>query len=281
VADVNAQGQLYPVGMPAERALKLAMGSVVGQSLSVEQLRDRVRARFPHAEPLPERPRLTTLLERLNVPVRWDGSTQQYVPPAGSLSFSSTRMATSTAAPLAGPSALADTDAKLAAVLDRRGYLAVLTSLRTLTAARRALVGRLGLIEVDVTALLVERLRTAEFSWETIVAADTGKPSDPDFRALAEIVQHDVVPALEERLTTDRPMLLTEAAPLARYGQMQVLQHLADPSRPRPGARLLLTAARRLEPPMLDAEQIPLTSPVSQSLWLPDIWIDNARERTA
>jgi hypothetical protein len=70
-------------------------------------------------------------------------------------------------------------------------------------------------------------------------------------------------------------------APLARYGQMQVLQHLADPSRTRPGARLLLTAARRLEPPMLDNEQIPLTSPVSQSLWLPDLWITNAAERTA
>ncbi|MEV4638090.1 BREX system serine/threonine kinase PglW [Actinoplanes sp. NPDC049548] len=282
VADVNAQGQLYPVGMHAERALKLAMGSIVGQVLTVEALRDRVRARFPHAEPLPDRVRLTALLENLNVPIRWDGTTQQYMPPAGSLSFSSTRMATSTTAPLAGPSAVADTDDKLKTVLDRRGYLAVLTSLSTLTTARRALVKRLSLTEVDVTALLVERLRKAEFSWETIVAADTGKPSDPDFRALAEIVQHDVVPALEQRLATDRPVLITEAAPLARYGQMRVLQHLADPTRPRPGARLLLAAARRLEPPMLDTEQIPLTSPASQSLWLPDTWITHAAraERT-
>lgn len=45
--DVNAQGQLYPVGMPAERALRLSVGSLIGQRLSEDQIRDRVRSRFP------------------------------------------------------------------------------------------------------------------------------------------------------------------------------------------------------------------------------------------
>jgi serine/threonine protein kinase len=280
IADVNAQGQLYPVGMSAARALKLAMGSIVGQKLTPEAMRDRVRARFPHAEPLPDRPHLTTLLEDLKVPVRWDGTTQQYLPPSAALSFSSTRMATSAIGPLSGPSAVADTDAKLAGVLERRGYLAVLTSLRSLAAARRALITKLALIELDVTALLIARLRAADFSWATIVDADTGKPTDPDFRALAEIVQYDVVPIIEEKLTTAQPVLITEAAPLARYGQMQILQHLADPTRPRAGARLLLAPVRRAEPPMLDNEQIPLTSPASQLLSLPDTWIESTKERT-
>ena len=183
VADVNAQGQLYPAGMPAERALRLAVGSLVGQRLTVDALHDRVRARFPHATPLPGRPALDELLRECDVPLTWDPSAQQYRSAAAGR-YTSTRMRSS-ATPLPGPAAVAETDAKLAATLDKRGYLAVLAPLRQLAAARRALLDRLGLTEVDVTALLVERLRKARFAWETIVAADTADPADPNFRALA------------------------------------------------------------------------------------------------
>lgn len=73
--------------------------------------------------------------------------------------------------------------------------------------------------------------------------------------------------------TQAEPVLLTDAAPLARYGNLRLLQELADPTRPRPAARLLLVPARRPEPAMLDQAQLPLTSPASQSVWLPDSWI--------
>lgn len=45
--DVNAQGQLYPVNMPAKRALRLSVGSLIGQRLSAARIRDRVHSRFP------------------------------------------------------------------------------------------------------------------------------------------------------------------------------------------------------------------------------------------
>ncbi|MFC7276772.1 BREX system serine/threonine kinase PglW [Paractinoplanes rhizophilus] len=278
-ADVNAQGQLYPVGMPAPQALRLAMGSLIGQKLTVDALHDRVRARFPLAAPLPARPALDELLSECEVPLAWDATTRQYVPPTLPVGYTSTRRS-GTAAPFVGPAAVADADAKLAAVLEKRGYLAVLASLRQVTAARRALIERLSLTEVNVTALLIERLREAKYAWENIISADTGQPTDANFRALTLMVQRDVAPAIEQALETTDPVLITEAAPLARYGQMQLLQRLADPTRPRPGARLLLVAARRPEPAMLDDTQIPLTSPVGQSLWLPPAWIGPAVERT-
>ncbi|MBU2668294.1 BREX system serine/threonine kinase PglW [Actinoplanes bogorensis] len=280
LADVNAQGQFYPVGMPAERALRLAVGALVGQKLAVDQLRDRVRARFPLAEPLPNRPHLTNLLESLDVPLSWDETEQAYVPPARTIGFSSTRMA-STMAPLAGPSDVSESDAKLATALERNAYLAVLADRRFYGKARRALLDRLPLTELDVTALLIDKLRGTRFAWETIVAADSGDAADQNFRALTVMVQKHVIPAVEELLAGDGPLLITEAAPLARYGQMQLLQRLADPTHPRAAARLLLVPARRPEPVVLDAEQIPLTSPVSQSLWLPDPWINRVGERTA
>jgi hypothetical protein len=279
-ADVNAQGQLYPVGMPAERALRLAMGSLVGQKLDADTLRDRVQARFPQAERLPKRPALDNLLAACGVPLDWDPAVHKYAPRTAGSVLSSTKMAT-TMAPFTGPEAVSETDAKLAATIERRGYLAVLASLKRLAAARRALIGRLELAEIDITALLIDRLRAGGFPWEAVVAADNGKPTDADFRSLVEMVQYDVVPAVERALATDKPVLITEAAPLARYGQLRLLQELADPTRSRPAARLLLIPARRLDPVWLDDAQLPLTAPASQSLWLPDRWIDPTMERTA
>jgi hypothetical protein len=115
-------------------------------------------------------------------------------------------------------------------------------------------------------------LRALDFPWEVIVAADNGTANDADFRGLVDLVHHEVVPAVEQALAVDSPVLITEAAPLARYGQLRLLQELSDPTRPRPAARLLLPA-RRPEPVLLDSAQGPLTSPASQSLWLPELWI--------
>jgi serine/threonine protein kinase len=272
-ADVNAQGQLYPVGMAADRALRLAVGSLVGQHLPPEQVRARIRARFPRAaEPPAGRVDLDELLARCEVPLEWDATRQEYAPRTAGVGVTSTRMS-STVAPVTRPGAAAEVDRKLATVLERRGFLAVLAPLKRLVAARRALLSRLPLTEVNVTAIMVERLRALDFPWEAIAAADSGEPGDPDFRSLVDLVQHEVVPAVERALAGAEPVLLTDAAPLARYGALRVLQELADPTRPRPAARLLLVPARRPEPAMLDQAQLPLTSPASQSVWLPDTWI--------
>ncbi|BFU45755.1 BREX system serine/threonine kinase PglW [Krasilnikovia sp. MM14-A1004] len=280
-ADVNAQGQLYPVGMVADRALRLAVGSLVGQRLSADQVRARVRARFPRAQELPaSRLDLDDLLSACGVPLEWDNTQQAYAPRTAGVAPTSTRISR-TVSPLASPGAVEEVDAKLSAALDRRTFLAVLAPLKRLAAARRALLTRLRLTEVNVTGIMVSQLRALNFSWEAIIAADSGTPTDPDFRSLVDLVHHEVVPAIERALETDEPVVLTEAAPLTRYGQLRLLQELADPTRPRPAARLLLVPARRPEPAMLDHAQLPLTSPASQSIWLPDTWIRPIVERPA
>ncbi|HEX5542365.1 MAG TPA: BREX system serine/threonine kinase PglW [Micromonospora sp.] len=273
VADVSTQGQLYPVGMPAARALRMAMGSLIGQTLSPEQVRERVRTRFPRALLLPARPELDDVLRASELRLVWHENLQKYAPETLSSSMTGTRTAT-TLAPLLGPAAADEVAAKLADVIHRRGFIAVLAPIRRLGPARRALLDRLGLAEVNVTGILLERLRALGFPWEAIIAADSGNPTDPDFRSLADLVRHHVVPAVEAALAeADRPVLITEAAPLARYDQLGLIRELADPTRPRPAARLLLVPARRLDPALLDNVQLPLTSPTSQALWLPDSWL--------
>ncbi|MER5703393.1 BREX system serine/threonine kinase PglW [Micromonospora sp. NPDC002296] len=272
---VNAQGQLYPAGMPAERALRLAAGALVGQSLDPETVRARVRTRFARAQELPPRPQLDGLLREL-IPLVWDSKEARYVPPNRTSSVTGTRSLT-TVGPLLEPDAAARASRRLDGVIDRSGFLVALTSIRRTAHARRALLRRYDLTEVDVTAIMLERLRSLSFPWEVIVAADTGSPTDADFRSLVELFQHEVMPAVERRLAeTDRPVLITEAAPLARYDQLRLIQELADPTRHRPAARLLLLPVRRTEPVLLDGRQLPLTSPASQSLWLPEEWSNTA-----
>ncbi|MFY1634590.1 BREX system serine/threonine kinase PglW [Solwaraspora sp. WMMB335] len=277
--DVNGQGQLYPVDMPAKEALRLAAGSIAGQRLRPDEVLGRVRARFPRAQELPGRPQLDTLVSDV-AGLNWEPEQRVYAPPPLPSVFSGTRGATVTGG-FAPPLWQADeVTAKLAGAIDRRAFLAVLTPLRDLATARRELLARLALTEVNVTGILLERLRALGYPWQALVAADSGSATDANFRSLVDLVRHEAVPALRAALATDAPVLLTEAAPLARYGQVELLVELADLTRPRPAARLLLVPARKPEPAMLDGYQLPLTSPASQSLWISGQWLSATSGRT-
>ncbi|NJC84890.1 BREX system serine/threonine kinase PglW [Planosporangium mesophilum] len=277
---VNAQLQLYPVGMSAERAVKLAAGSLVltaNQSLDVRSLHNRVRARFPQAAPLSERPALDHLLARCGVALEWDPHNRVYRPPSASTHGplgSTTRWATSVGPlVLAGADASAEVDIRINGVLDRRAFLALLVAPPRLAQARRALLDRYPLTEVDVTRTMVETLRAIGVPWELVITSDAKDRTDPDRRSLEIAVRQEVLPRVAAAMeAAPGAVLLAEAGPLARYGCMDLLAQLADNAVPRPAARLLLTAARRNQP-VLDHEPIPVTSP-GQWLWLPDQWLD-------
>jgi hypothetical protein len=287
-AALSPQGQVYPVGMAADRALRLAASALIGERFTEEALRARVLARFPKAKPLPTRPRLNEMLKAAGIPLSWDAEQRGYVPSTWPQSKTATHLH-ATSSPLVGAAEVSEAETKLAATIQDRGYLALMAPLARLAQARRMLLarqwsasgaegGRQRLTEVNVTAILLARLRELGHPWHVILAADTGGPGDQDFDVLVQLVQHEVMPAITEALTTQAPVLITEAAPLARYRQLRVLAELADATRPRPAARLLLVAARRPDPVMLDGEQVPLTSRAAQSLWLPDALITSHPE---
>ena len=270
-AAVSGQGQLYPVGMPADVAIRLAAGALAGQRLDEGSIQEIVRRRFPQAKPVPKRPQLDALITSSGAALDWDAETQLYTP--GDLSMSTYTRTASSLVPVAGVPDVSAVDAKLTSTLDGKGFLAVLTPLGMLGKARRALLARRGLRELDVTALMLERLRALGYPWQAIVDADKASAADADFRSLVELFEHQVVPAIEEILSGNDPILITEAAPLTRYHQMRVLQRLTDQTARRPAARLLLLPVRRPDAAMLDNQQVPLTSPSSQKLWLPEAWI--------
>lgn len=279
LVDANAQGQLYPVGMPPVRTVRLCAESLAGQRMSVDAVKKRVAARFPRAATLPDRPELDDLL--LQVPLIFDRTERRYVSPTiESLSTGSTRTAPAYGAAVPARQ-IDEAGDRISEALDHRRYLALLTPPRALTATRRALLDRYGLTEVDVTALLLDTLRGLRIEgadWPLIVAADTGEPGDPDYRELVGLVRHHVLPAVHAALEAPEPVLITEAAPLARYGLLGPITALTDPTQPRPAARLLLAAAHTYEPPMLDRTPVPHTTH-SQVLWLDAVWATRTTER--
>ena len=71
-AALSSRQEVYPRGMEAMRALKLAQGALGNvKVLSDEQVRDRVAGRYPEAEPLPDRPRLDEMLTAAGVELDW------------------------------------------------------------------------------------------------------------------------------------------------------------------------------------------------------------------
>ncbi len=107
-AALSSRMEIYPKGMPAARALKLGMGSLLGpKSLTVKQIQQRISSRYPEAEPIPGPPALDALLAEAGIELVWDGTNQSYAPKLHRPSYLSTtstfhRMGT---ASLAGDSA--------------------------------------------------------------------------------------------------------------------------------------------------------------------------------
>ena len=81
-AAVSSRMEIYPRGMAAGRALKLAIGALSGSTqVTLDQIRERVHGRYPSAEPLPARPELDQLLKEAGWTLRWDDTRQAYVLP--------------------------------------------------------------------------------------------------------------------------------------------------------------------------------------------------------
>jgi hypothetical protein len=77
-AALSARQEIYPRGMPALQALRQSVNALVGVTLTEVQLRERVRGRYPDAEPLPSRPQLDRLLEEVGAPLAWSDAEQRY-----------------------------------------------------------------------------------------------------------------------------------------------------------------------------------------------------------
>jgi serine/threonine protein kinase len=292
-AAVSGQLELYPRGMPSDRALRLARGALHGaEALSADELRARVAARFPEAEPLPERPALDELLERVGVELRWDAERSRYVaPPRRSLTD-----LTSHASPLqrfatAGVTQLPereepeqviarDFEARLERSLSAGGLLYLCTTTRWLDVAAREL-RRFDVTPVDLDALLLRELHASaqalNVSWELVLRADAARRGEADWERLTALVER-ALPAVEaEFLTLEGTVLVEHPGLLVRYRQVGLLERLRErilQGGPLRGAWVLVPADGRGSRPILDGVALPVLTP-NESAEIPASWLAN------
>ena len=249
-AVLSGSNELYHRDLAVNDALALALRGAGGtQAVTAHEIKDRVRARFPALPPLPDRPRLDQFLAEAGLGLVYDDAERGYRWPARAASTEglASRQATVTVPP--GPQLVSGgrSGHRLAESASTRSFLALGVDADRADRAAGALAGRLGAAVIDVTGVLVEAMRAqaAEVGlpWDLVQAADAAPAGSRDAAGLAALVQRSL-PTVEDAITAalsgapdgTRPVVLTDIAPLARYGHLAILAQWTDLAARRPQA---------------------------------------------
>jgi hypothetical protein len=280
--------------MAAGRALKLGIGSVFGpKELTVEQIRQRIASRYPHAEPMPDPPVLDDLLREAGIELVWDSAGADgrggYRPRYLLHDPSSTATTLPRLSTTMQPELSTSPDVEVARALEEhlanavtgRRFLILTVAQRYLLRAEEEIVRRFPITRISLESTLLQDMKAAAAAlgarWEVVLQADAAAPESADWRRLQTLVRR-AIPAVEQALlTADGPVLLVYPGLLARYDQISLLERLRDACiqrREAPGFIVLIAADEQRHMPVLDGKPIPV---ILASEWarIPDAWLEN------
>jgi hypothetical protein len=161
-----------------------------------------------------------------------------------------------------------------------RSFLALGVDAMHLDRAQALLAARHSVTLVDVTGVLLDAMRAQAAAvglpWEAVRAADAAAPGTRDAQGLAALVARTLAAvdaAIESAAQGDSPVLITQAAPLARYGHLAGLARWSDLTASRPQAVwLLVPQLHGTSGPLIDGKPLPLGAP-GQFLRLDSEWL--------
>jgi serine/threonine protein kinase len=298
-AAVSSRQELYPRGMPAERALRLGIGALSGlgigeteKGFTVEQIRERVRSRYPEAELLPDRPELDALLAKVGLDVHWDAEKKRYQRrEAAILSTSGSsvpkrhptaKIARQQGIEITPEKAEARTfQERLKHAYADGGFLVLTVRPSRMRWAEDELLRRFDLKRVSFDDLLFDALREEakelEVDWAIIEQADGTDPLSQDWKNLLQLAAQ-AGPRITETLAQQQEhLLLVHPGLIARYDLMAILEKLRDKvghDVPCPGLWVLVATDGQSDMPVLDHAVIPLISP-GQRAKVSEAWINN------
>jgi serine/threonine protein kinase len=295
-AALSSRLELYPRGMPAARALKLALGALAGaKEPTAQQVRERVAGRYPESAPLPDRPDLDTLLEEAGSELKWQpdaaGGKGAYVSPLRE--FTTVLSAT----PLTRLSSVARRFEKVPAEkveidqfeqrlrysVDNEGFLALIVSPAHTSLAEQILVSQFPLEVRSFDGLLIRHMKafTAEkrVDWRMVLRADAipaaERNASRDWSNLQRVVRSALPRVKAELAESSRHELLTNPGLLARYGQIDLLGELMQSTGRRggpPGLWILIPSDGQQQKPMLDGQPVPVFTS-AQWTRIPELWL--------
>ncbi|CAO3401284.1 BREX system serine/threonine kinase PglW [Azospirillum palustre] len=290
-AALSSKGEIYPRGMPAERTLRLAAGSLLGpRALTEAQVRERVEGRYAEAAPLPARPALDTLLEQAGTSRVWreDGEDGPgyYADHTG---FGKSSGLTSLHRSLTdGPpvdqtpevEAARHLEERMAYALRSGGFLALTVDPRRYLDAEQALLDRFPLRRISIDRLLLNAMRREatgrKVDWSLVLRADAADPDSRDAGNLRRLIGF-ALPSAEQTLrTATEPQLLVDCGLFARYELMDRLVALRDLSGTAggpPGVWLLLPQPDE-GLPTIAGKAVPVIG-TGQWARIPTSWIAN------
>lgn len=291
-AALSGRQEIYPRGMEPGRAIKLSQGALHGvKALTVDDVRERVRSRYPEAAPLPDPPALDALLKDAGFDFGWNpimGGVGGYESRArdslsiSSRSESSLRASTDDTPPRDGPRELTSDEAdarqfdeRLTRGLKEGSFYTLMVNPRYYQQAREKLARRFPVEIVDFEALFLNKLREvvdkAGARWDAVVNADAVR-GDARWDKFMVLVKR-AMPLVERQLSQARqPMLVIYAGLLARYSQMDLIERLRDQIGRRDGIPSLWLLVPGDHQPLMDGTAIPLLSP-GQRVRVPEQWL--------
>lgn len=291
-AALSARLEIYPRGMPAEGALRLSLGALAGpRKLTEEEVRDRVRSRYPEAAPLPPRPALDALLDRVGAERAWrddlpDGPGYWAREAAGGTATGTaglTRYHTTAAAPEPTADVLEARalEEKLSYAARSGAFLALLAEPHRAGQAEAELLRRFPRGRVSLERLVLRAMRAEAEArgaqWPRVLAADAAPRDGRDFQNLLRLAARAAPRVREGVLALREPALLLRPGLLARYGLVDVLQEFAQASGTREGPPSLWLLVPQSAPglPRIDGTALPLLSGANWA-WLTEAWLRNA-----
>ncbi|MFN8074141.1 MAG: BREX system serine/threonine kinase PglW [Kineosporiaceae bacterium] len=286
-AAASGNGDLHHRDLSATAAVASTFAGFGGLELTAVELRDRVRVRFPALADLPTRPVLDAVVRDAGLPLVFDDRRGAYraVEAGGATTGLEPRRPTTLALTTSPVGVTGALGARLEASLASRSFVALGVYADRMRRFADVAEHRYGATVLDLTQVLLESLRAssaaAKVPWQEVRRADTAGASTTAGRGLSALVQRawpDVEAAVERALADGdgrAPLLLTEAAPLARYDNVALLSRWTDLAAARARAVwLLVPQLGGNYGPLVDGRPVPLAAP-NQFVVLDNEWIDS------
>jgi hypothetical protein len=299
-AAVSSRLELYPLAMAAQRAIRLAMGSLIGPRVLTEsQVRERIMGRYPDAEPLPGRPSLDSLLGAAGSDLVWRNDGEEgpgyysahrgFGPSAGTTTY------------LHRPDTVADDEQSEEVVAARQfddrlkhairsgGFLVLSAAprlARHAEAALRRTIAGADFLPISLDRIVLESLKEEalqrKVGWSKVIEADIGGPGSRDWSNLIRLASFAKARIRGKLTAQGKSLLLLDPGLLARLDLMDLISDLQSMAGRSGG----ISSVWMLAPmagqgmPSLDGVPIPV---ITQAQWarVPDRWPGDASRATA
>lgn len=278
---VNSRLELYPPNLSAERALTLSRSALFGsRELSLEEIQNRVFSRYPEAEPLPGRPALDRLLEKIGFPLRWDDEAADghgaYQSKHVGLTTGSTYTIGSRAETIhkrpVGETVsdeIAEAqriEEKLVRSRKEGSYLVLSIAPKYLNDATEQLK-RVGAEHISANQLFLDSMKEtaakAGVNWQVVLLADSADKESTNWSRLQRMVNEAMKKIIGELRQSDKDILLTDAGLFARYGRMNEIDSLRNDSGTQSGPHslwVLIPSHGSTLRPTLCGEALPISN---------------------